>query len=390
MVASPGKPVVGCFCSTFLAAEMQHVYRQITGLKRFDPLVLTQKRANPDQFPFPSDRIVELNRPPGILREWRRFSSRRITKRPPKMFDSERRELESQLAKNGARLLHAYFGNSGFYLLPLLKSASKPCPIVVSFHGADAGVEMDKPGYREAMREVFECADAILGRSESLLSELGQLGCPQEKLRLSRTGIPLEEWPRAEGRITPGDGRWRIIQAGRLIEKKGYDISLRAFAAFRGEHPRARFQIVGKGPLKSELESLAGELGIADSVEFSGFLGQEALRAAYGKSHLFFHPSRTGADGNREGIPNSMLEAMATGLPVIATNHGGIPEAVEDGASGFLVPENDPDALAEKALIVAGDSQLWMRLGDTAVRHVGSRFRRKQQIEHLESIYDSL
>ncbi|NNE94065.1 MAG: hypothetical protein HKN23_20650, partial [Verrucomicrobiales bacterium] len=178
MVDSPEKPVVACFCSTFLAAEMRHVYRQITGLERFEPLVLTQKRRNADQFPFPENRVITLNRSPGILREWRRFSSRRITQAPPRMFESEKNEMEAVLKNANAKLLHAYFGNSGPFLLPLLKSPTKPCPVVVSFHGADAGVDLEKPKFREAMLEVFAHADGILARSDSLLEELKSIGCP--------------------------------------------------------------------------------------------------------------------------------------------------------------------------------------------------------------------
>ena len=93
-----------------------------------------------------------------------------------------------------------------------------------------------------------------------------------------------------------------------------------------------------------QLRALASELGVGGRVRFTGFLSQAELRKLYEGSHLFLHPSELGADGNQEGVPNSMLEAMATGLPVLATRHGGIPEAVETG--GILVAEGDDEALA--------------------------------------------
>jgi len=118
-----------------------------------------------------------------------------------------------------------------------------------------------------------------------------------------------------------------------------------------------------------------------------GFIAQEELRELLYSSHIFLHPSETGRDGNQEGIPNSMLEAMATGLPVFATNHGGIPEAIENGASGILVPERDHAALAEALLDAAQDRQLLSQLARNGADVVRQKFDRQAQIRKLEEIY---
>ena len=131
-------------------------------------------------------------------------------------------------------------------------------------------------------------------------------------------------------------------------------------------------------------------IGITEAVSFRGFLDQDELRSTYENAHLFLHPSRTGADGNREGVPNAMLEAMATGLPVVATDHGGIPEAVDDGASGFLVAEDDENAVLQRMQEIAGNATLWTELGKTATQHVRERFERGAQIAALEAVYDSV
>ncbi len=133
------------------------------------------------------------------------------------------------------------------------------------------------------------------------------------KIEIQRTGIPLEEFPIRE-RNVPGNGEWRLVQAGRLIEKKGLPVTLRAFATFLQQHPKATLTIAGDGPLLDELQRLARELDIAERISFTGFVSQDQLREIYYRSHIFLHPSQTGHDGNQEGIPNSMLEAMATGL----------------------------------------------------------------------------
>ena len=131
-----------------------------------------------------------------------------------------------------------------------------------------------------------------------------------------------------------GRWRWRLVQAGRLIEKKGFATSLRAFAEFASHYPEATLTIAGEGPLQQQLQSQARDLGITNKVFFRGFISQKELRELFYSSHIFLHPSETGADGNQEGVPNSMLEAMASGLPVFATIHGGIPEAIENDRSG--------------------------------------------------------
>lgn len=368
---------------------MLHVYRQITGLSNFESIILTQKRIHAEKFPYDGERVFPLSRPNGLMREWRRFWYRKCRQAPWPVFDWERREMESIIRESGAELLHVYFGHSGMHLLPLLESRTRPVPVIVSFHGADAGVDMDKPGYLKAMRAVFKGADRILARSESLAQELRQLGCPQEKIRISRTGIPLDQWPVAE-REAVGDGQWRLVQACRLIEKKGLDVSLRMMAKLRGRFPQLRLAVLGEGPLRAELESLAGELGIGEAVEFAGFVDEQRLREEFARAHVFLQPSRTAADGNQEGVPNAMLEAMATGLPVAGTRHGGIPEAVEDGVSGILVEENDWQSLADRLGDLLEDGQQWKQAGLAARAAVESGFSQQRQIASLEEIYREL
>src|SRR5204863_40364 len=212
-------------------------------------------------------------------------------------------------------------------LRPLVQRWQKPS--LVSFHGADVLVDMEKPAYRRATEEMLSLVKRVLVRSDSLRQAVIDLGCATEKVEIQRTGIPPADFPFRERGI-PGDGQWRLLQAGRLIEKKGLKTALCAFAKFRKEFPATRLTIAGEGPQLEELQSLARELQLAGAVDFVGFVSQEQLRELFYEAHIFLHPSETGRDGNQEGVPNSMLEAMATGLPVFATRHGGIPEAVEN------------------------------------------------------------
>jgi colanic acid/amylovoran biosynthesis glycosyltransferase len=148
-----------------------------------------------------------------------------------------------------------------------------------------------------------------------------------------------------------------------------------------------------------ELQKLARELKIDNPemigareafrsrVSFTGFISQEQLRDIYYASHIFLHPSEIGADGNQEGIPNSMLEAMATGLPVFATQHGGIPEAIENGVSGMLVSEHNHEELARALLSAAKDPDFLSRIAHNAAAAVREKFDLREQAQRLEDIY---
>jgi colanic acid/amylovoran biosynthesis glycosyltransferase len=378
-----GHPVAAQFCATFLKPEMLHIYRQITALEAFLPVVLTRKREGETEFPFGPVDVIRRPR----LRAWIRFRDRILLKRPIRMTARERDAAERALAARNASLLHIYFGHVGVFCLPLLER--KTIPALVSFHGADAGVDLEHPAHAAAMREVFARADRILVRSESLRRQVVALGCDPEKTGIQRTGIPLDDFRPVE-RAVPADGGWVLLQASRLIRKKGLATTLNAFAGFRRQWPNARLIVAGEGPMLGELEDLAESLGVGGSVEFRGFVRGAAMRELYARAHCFLHPSETGPDGDREGVPNAILEAMATGLPVIATRHGGIPEAVEDGVSGALVEERDDAGILRVLSGWAEEPERMVPVGRAAVARVAGEFDLRVQARRLEDHYRAL
>ena len=359
---------------------MLHIYRQITALERVRPIVLTQKREEADRFPF--DALSVIPKPPTHF--LRRLWHRQLRGAPWQISRAEVATLTRVLDAAHARLLHIYFGHIAVHLLPLIRSWGKPS--LVSFHGADVLVDLEKPAYRAATKEMLDAVRLVLVRSESLAHALIYLGCAKEKIRIHRTGIPLDEIP-FQPRQWPADGCWRLLQAGRLIKKKGIETTLRAFAQFAARHPESSLTIAGDGPLRGELEKIARDLNIATRVNFTGFLSQPQLRELFQRSHIFLHPSETGPDGNQEGVPNSMLEAMASGLPVFATTHGGIPEAIENGLSGILVPERDANALALALLLAADKSEQLSALAQRGAESVAEKFEQRAQVRKLEEIY---
>lgn len=376
-----GRRVVASYCSSFLKSEMLHIYRQVKALRGVDTFVVTKEVQNAERFPFENIEVIPKRRTNLLVHGWLKF----VERRPPIVYRGEYQTLDSLLRRHRADLMHIYFGHTGVHLLPFIEQWHKPC--VVSFHGADVAHKPEIKDYPGKLRRLFNAVPLVFARSQSLAARLMQLGCPPEKLRINRTGIPLSEFPFAH-REPPQDGKWKVVQACRLIPKKGVATSLRAFAIFKKDYPSAEFFIAGKGPLQSELEMLAGGLGIARDVHFLGFLSQSKLRGLYGSSHLFLHPSEISPNQDQEGVPNSVLEAMATGLPVVATRHGGIPEAVDHGRTGFLVSEEDHVALANAMQLIGSSPTLLKQMGALAHVTVRERFEQETQIEHLESFYE--
>ena len=359
---------------------MLHIYRQITSLRRVRPAVVAQKLENEQCFPFPDIWVVKKPAWHFLRRIW----FKQIVDRPWQISGGEVLKIERALSGSDAQLLHIYFGHIAVLLRPLIRHWPKRT--IVSFHGADVLVDLQKSAYRRATEEMLSLVRRVLVRSASLQQAVIDLGCAPEKVEIQRAGVPLDQFPMRE-RSVPDNGEWRLLQAGRLIEKKGMKTALRAFTKFRKEFPSAKLTIAGEGSQLDDLQLLARDLRIESSVDFAGFVSQEKLRELFYSSHLFLHPSETGPDGNQEGVPNSMLEAMSTGLPVFATRHGGIPEAVEHKIGGILVAEHDYESLGDALIDCAKDSARLAAMGRAASESVARNFDQTEQTRRLEDIY---
>ena len=376
------QPTVASYCTTFLKPEMLHIYRQVTGLQKYQTFVVAKERYCAEQYPFEDVEMVPSKPRKNFLR---RFYLKHIRKLPPIYYRGEMQGLMKVFRRRKADLMHVYFGHTGVHLLPFVEAWDKPC--IVSFHGADVMLRPHQPEYEKHLRRLLQILPLVLARSNSLRDRLISLGCPESKIRINRTGIPLEQFA-FKPRLMPADGEWRFVQACRLIAKKGIGTSLKAFAEFHSKFPKSTFTLAGEGPLKESIEKEIHELGLQDAVKLTGFLGQKELCALYYNSHVFLHPSHKTSDQNQEGVPNSMLEAMSTGLPVLATLHGGIPEAVVDGGTGFLVPERDNEALLRTMFAITESENLLYTMGQAASKAVGAEFEQKKAIARLESYYD--
>lgn len=268
--------------------------------------------------------------------------------------------------------IHCQFGPSGRFAALLRRAGIVDGPISAAFYGYDITRE---PRLRGAglYRELFEDAAVLLPNSEHLAARLRDAGAPPGKIEVHRLGVDPAQFPRVDRSGRDSASPWRALAVGRLVEKKGFADLLQALGRLRDAQPRLRATIVGDGPLRGDLEAMANSLGIAERVRFAGWLQPAEVAAAMAEADLLAVPSVIAADGDMEGMPLVVLEAMATGLPVVGTRHSGIPEVVLDGVTGRIVPERDPGALAA-AIASLADPSRRREQGDAGHRRVISEF----------------
>lgn len=280
-------------------------------------------------------------------------------------------------------VLHAHFGPVGnrFRFAKELWNV----PFIVTFHGYDFCSVPRKEG-KDVYARLFEAVDAATVNCEYARQRVKELGCPSDKIHTLHVGLELQDFPFRE-RISPQGGQVRILTLGRLVEKKGIECSMRAVSRLRSRHPRIRYDIIGDGPLRPKLEELIVRLGAGDYIFLHGAQNGDYVRRVMSESHLFILSSVTASDGDQEGTPVSLMEAQASGLPVLSTWHSGIPEVVLDGESGFLVPERDVEALSERLDYLLLNPESWQGLGLRGRRHVEDQYNIKRLNSHLVELY---
>ena len=195
----------------------------------------------------------------------------------------------------------------------------------------------------------------MLPISDLWAGRLKNMGCPQEKITVSRMGVDLERFTRRPVKV-PGKPL-KIISVARLTEKKGLHVAIEACRQLRARGVDFRYRILGIGPWERRLRTLIEQYQLEDYVEMPGFKPSHEVKAMLDEADVFLLPSVTGADGDMEGIPVALMEAMAVGIPVVSTLHSGIPELIKSDYSGWLVPENNAMALADRLAEFSGIDQ---------------------------------
>jgi colanic acid/amylovoran biosynthesis glycosyltransferase len=284
-------------------------------------------------------------------------------------------------------VVHCEFGHLGILGLRLKQIGALRGTLVTSFRGNDStGFLRAHPG---VYRELFAQGDLFCPVSESLRQRIVAAGCPAKRTVIVHSGIDLTALPHRPP-YRKADEPTRLLTVGRLVEKKGIEYAVRAVGHLVKSGRQVRLTVAGDGPLGSALAQLIGAEGLQDHVRLIGWVDDDRVPGLLREAHILVAPSVTAASGDTEGIPNTVKEAMASGLPVVSTWHGGVPELVEDGVSGLLAPEKDAAALADRLAYLIDHPDLWRRLSQAARHKVEAEFDIEALNDKLLGLYRGL
>ncbi|PRD44713.1 colanic acid biosynthesis glycosyltransferase WcaL [Phyllobacterium phragmitis] len=283
----------------------------------------------------------------------------------------------------------AHFGGNGLRIARVLKRRKIAVPLVTIFHGNDVGVPLhDNTLWR--YKPIFEHGGLQLTVNDLFRRVLIDAGAPPDQVMVQHMGVRTDEigysWRSWD------QGMLRFISVCRLTEKKGIEFALRALGALSKSRPRLdwNYTIIGSGELLHTLQRLAESLEIADRVTFLGNRPHDEVKQSLRQAHVFLLPSVTAADGDMEGIPVALMEAMAAGLIVVSTDHSGIPELIADQKTGFLAPERDVETLAGKLAWIAGNPLECERVSLAARRKIEADFNAQILADRLAQIVTRL
>ncbi len=285
-------------------------------------------------------------------------------------------------------IIHCQFGPFGVMGMQLRDAGLVQGKLITTFRGFDVSRYVQEHG-DDVYQALFQQGDFFLANCEFFRQKAIQLGCPPERIQVHGSGIDCQQF-QFKPRTFPSAGPIRIATTGRLVEKKGIEYAIRAMAQVKSHHPDLEYHIIGDGPLKSQFLALIQALGLEQQVILHGWKDQREIIEILETCHLFVAPSVTAADGNQDAPVNTLKEAMAMGLPVISTYHGGIPELVEDGVSGFLVPERNPMMIAQKLIDLIEHPELWADLGHQGRTQVEAKYNMTTLNDELFELYQTL
>lgn len=281
-------------------------------------------------------------------------------------------------------IIHAHFAASQTEIA-LKIARSFGIPYVFTAHAFDIFANPDAG----ALREKFEAASKAITISDFnrdyLLKLLGE--DLRGKIEVIRCGVRLEDFRFIERK--PGE-KVKILFVGRFVEKKGVRYAIEAFREVASEISNAELRIIGDGELKDEIVGLINALDLRERVVLLGPMPQSAVLKEMEGADIFLLPSVTAGNGDREGVPVSIMEASATGLPVVSSLHTGIPEVVIDGKTGFLAPEKDTALLAVRLKELIRDPDLRRRMGKEGRANIERLYSHRAEMGRLEGLFKEL
>lgn len=288
--------------------------------------------------------------------------------------------LGAHLERVRPDVLLAEYGPTGVALAE--SCASLGIPLVVKFHGYDGSVRETVEKYRAGYARMFRQAAAVVAVSGSMARDLAALGAPEDRQHVIPTGVDTGRFQAAD----PAASGPHFVAVGRFVDKKAPHVTLCAFARVAAEEPEARLTMLGEGPLREACLGLRRAMGLEHRVDLPERVGHEEVARVLRTARAFVQHSVTALNGDREGTPNAVLEAVASGLPVVSTRHAGIPDVVLEGETGFLCDEGDVATFAVHMLRLAREPETAARMGRKARVRVQAYYGMEERIAALARI----
>jgi len=347
------------------------IYDQLIHLQRFRASVLTQKKPiNLEVFPFAP--IYSLADESWISRYWNRKVCFPLFRRMP--------FYEKIITCESPDVIHAHFGGMASKLSRSARHFG--IPLITYFYGHD----IPKIRRKKGRRKIFSDGALFLVLSKGMGAEIEQLGCPAHKIRVLDVGIDPDEFPPRQEQ--PDPALFKVVTVARLVEKKGIRYLIEAMGLLKERFPHLNCRIIGDGPLRADLEERIRRLALENRVKITGYVPYATLADEYCRAHCFILPSLTGRHGERDELSMVTKQALASGVPVITTDHAGIAETFKDGVHGMLVAERDAPGLAEALARLIDDPALAAGFAANGRKLVEKTFNVKKNVGRMEEIYD--
>jgi colanic acid/amylovoran biosynthesis glycosyltransferase len=365
------------FRERLLAPSETFIVEQAKTLRHFSPVLIGLRQTQPSlRHPFPEVLLCKgcglIDKVAAALYRWLPFAPNYYRK----------------LSALDPSIIHAHFAVDAMQALPIARKLN--LPLIVSLHGFDVTASPralctthSGRHYIRHRNRLFREATAFICVSEFIRKKAIEVGFPESKLHVHYTGVDCQRFRPTDIARDPK----LVLFVGRLVEVKGCDYLLRAMFLAQQFDPGVHLEIIGDGPLRAKLETLAAELDI--HVQFRGVQDLDEVKRTMSRARILCNPSVTASSGDMEGFGMVFAEAQAVGTPVVSFAHGAIPEAVDHGHTGLLVPEGDIKALAHSLEILLSNDELWRSMSMQARQWVLKHFDISNQADRLEALYNN-
>jgi len=382
------KPRSAHFIRGFLQPTETFVGNQITALERYEPVVFCHHLINGHSFPS-----IKITAVIDILPPIQQLLQKSYYKLFRGMTPFASNQLAHRVKLSGARLLHFHYLVDARFFLPVLRRLKLPS--VVSGYGWDVSL-FPRANFGcnyYYLQPIFREIDLFLAMSDDMKKDMINIGCPERKILVHYFGTEINRFVFSERQYT-NKRELRILFCAQLIAKKAPLLVLHALKILEDERNNAlewKLVFVGDGPLRAQLEDTVNGFGWKNKVKFAGHIPYHTAQFVeeYKKADIYILPSMT-ANGEKEGIPGSLIEAMASGLPCISTYHAGIPSIITSGQDGFLTREGDIPAITEVLRTLLLETDVRERVGKAAAKKALLNYDIRARTKVLENIYDSM